>query len=304
MNGYTVYGSLTRRHTLVLTTTLVAKGLEFDFVEESASLTLALSARSGGESGPYLRTPEGFILSDLHAILDWMERAHPNPGLFPTTPIRRTVARLCEDWLELWLPLWPRRSWATLERLGTHLQSAGFLLGPVPCRCDWLLAGWLESEVLVHKHARKHLAQNAPRLVSLGSELLEHSVGGSPEAAGLRSNHGGTTAFDTGDDVIPISFLSILEEIAADYHGYLVSNHQACKDGADRVLLDLGLGRMAMPVRRESEIRRAEIGRELRLLAPRRRRDVRQVLEPVGAWHALTLPPVLLEADPRDPRSL
>jgi hypothetical protein len=34
------------------------------------------------------------------------------------------------------------------------------------------------------------------------------------------------------------------------------------------------------------------------------RRDVRRVLEPVGAWHALTLPSVLSGIDPSDPRSL
>jgi glutathione S-transferase len=297
MSRYTVYGNLAHRDTVVLSTTLSAKGLDFRFVELTASLSYPLAARAGRDSGPYLRTPEGFVLADLHAMLDWIERMHPEPALLPTMPIRRTAARLIEDWLELWLPLWPRRSWATLERLAVHLHSAGFLLGPEPSRPDWILAAWLESDVLIHDHARKHLTRTAPRLVSLGSELLEATRLAKRSLSSARVGR-------FADDVLPISLLPVLEEIASDYHGYLVENHQACKDGADRVLLDLGLGRRAMSTRPICEERRAEIGRELGLWTPAQRRDIRQILEPVGLWHATTLPPVTVEIDPADPRSL
>lgn len=268
---------------------LVAKGLRVEFIPEKTSLSLVLASRAGSVSGPYLRTPEGFVLSDLHAMLDWIERMHPEPRLMPTTPVRRTCARLLEDWLELWLPLWPRRSWTALERIGAHLDVAGFLLGLAPSRPDWLLAAWLETEVLTHDHARVHLAGHARRLVSLGDDLLESS------AAGLA---------DPSDDVIPISLLGLLEEIASDYHAYLVGNRRALKDQADRVILDLGLGRRALPVRRRCEERRVEIGRELEHLDRLERRNIRRVLEPVGAWHVLTLPSVLPEIDTSDPRSL
>jgi len=302
MGSYTVYGNLMDRDTVVLSTTLAAKGLSFEFVEETASLSYGLAARAGRESGPYLRTPEGFVLAELHAMLDWIERTHPEPALLPITPIRRTVARLIEDWLELWLPLWPRRSWATLERLGAHLQPAGFLLGLEPSRPDWLLAAWLECDVLVHDHARKHLTRTAPRLVSLGNDLLEATAAFADPSG--HSTDDSTDRTRSADDVIPISLLPVLEEIASDYHGYLVENHQACKDGTDRVLLDLGLGRRAMPARPVCEERRAEIGRELSEWSPAQRRDVRQVLEPVGLWHVMTLPSVVAEIDPADPRSL
>jgi glutathione S-transferase len=299
MGRYTVYGSLAHRDTVMLSTTLSFKGLDFRFVELTASLSYPLAARAGRDSGPYLRTPEGFVLAELHAMLDWIERMHPEPALLPTMPIRRTVARWIEDWLALWLPLWPRRSWATLERLAAHLHSSGFLLGPEPSRPDWILAAWLESDVLIHDHAREHLGRTAPRLVSLGSELLEVTAG-----LARRSSNSTPVVGGFADDVLPISLLPVLEEIAADYHVYLVENHRACKDGADRVLLDLGLGRRAMPTRPTCEERRAEIGRELGLWTPAQRRDVRQILEPVGLWHATTLPPVSVEIDPADPRSL
>ena len=292
MDRYTVYGDLEDRDTVALSTILVAKGLRVEFVQETASLSFTLESRAGGAPGPYLRTPEGFVLSDLHAILDWVERMHPEPWLLPppaTMPVRRSCARLLEDWIELWLPGWPRRSWTTLERIGTHLDFAGFLLGPEPSRPDWLLAAWLETEVLVHDHARAHLAREAPRLVSLGRDLLDSSSTERP---------------DPVDDVIPISLLILLDEIAVDYHAYLVGNQRAQKDRSDRVILDLGLGRRALPVRRRCEERRVEIGRELAALDPLKRRDVRRVLEPVGAWHALTLPSVLSEIERSDPRSL
>jgi len=292
MDRYTVYGDLSTRDTLALTTILVGKGLRVEFVAQTASLSLALASRAGSISGPYLRTPEGFVLSELHAMLDWIERMHPEPRLLPamtTTPVRWACARLLEDWIELWLPLWPRHSWTTLEGIGAHLDVAGFLLGPEPSRPDWLLAAWLETAVLVHEHARAHLAECAPRLVSLGNDLL----GASPARLS-----------EPSEDVIPISLLALLEEISSDYHAYLVGNQRALKDQTDRVMLDLGYGRRALPVRSRCEERRVEIGRELEGLGRLERQDIRRVLEPVGAWHALTLPAVLSEVDSSDPRSL
>jgi hypothetical protein len=215
-----------------------------------------------------------------------------------TTPVRWACARLLEDWIELWLPLWPRRSWTTLEGIGAHLDVAGFLLGPEPSRPDWLLAAWLETGVLVHEHAHAHLAECAPRLVSLGNDLLETS------SARLTAPSDFSDMSDDSDDVIPISLLALLEEIASDYHAYLAGNQRALKDQTDRVMLDLGYGRRALPVRSRCEERRVEIGRELEGLGRLERQDIRRVLEPVGAWHALTLPAVLLEVDPSDPRSL
>lgn len=298
MDRYVVYGDLADRDTVALTTTLVAKGMPIEFVQETASLSFALASRAGSLSGPYLRTPEGFVLSELHATLEWIERTHPEQPLMPTTPVRRTCARILEDWIEMWLPLWPRRSWATLERIGAHLDAAGFLLGSQPSRPDWLLAAWLETEVLGHEHARRHLSDSAPRLLSLGNDLIKSSMARPSEASDALDS------LDALDDVIPISLLVLLEEIAGDYHAYLVGNQRSLKDGSDRVVLDLGFGRRAFRMQRRCEDRRVEIGRELKRLDRSSRGDVRCVLEPVGAWHVLTLPSVLSEIDLSDPRSL
>ncbi len=285
---YTIYGDLATRETLTLATVLHAKRVEVEFVEQTASLAFALASRAGREQGAYLRTPEGFVLADLHAMLEFIERVHPEPSLVPTTPVRRTCTRLLEDWLELWLPHWPRRSWGTLERLEVHLAAAGFLLGPRPSRADWILAGWLETEVLVHAHARTHLEREAPRLVSFGEDLLAWQ----------------RPSTEVIDDVIPISLLGVLEEIATDYHAYLARNHQSLKDHEERVPIDLSLGLRALPVSPLAEARRLELGREIRDLDRAIRRRVVEVLEPVGAWHVLSLPPALEEMDRADPRSL
>ena len=287
---YALYGDPNDRGTAVLAMVLSLKGLAVDFIEENASLALLLATRAGSDEGPYLRTPEGFVLSDPHAILEWLERVHPEPVLLPRVPVRRVCARLLEDWIELWLPHWPRRSWATLERLGQHLDAAGFLLGPSPMRVDWLLAAWLETEVLPHEDARQYLARTAPRLVSLGQDLL---------ASAHR-----TVDPREEEDVLPVSLLAVLSEVGADYHAYLTLNHQALKDHEDRVLLDLGLGKRPLPVQEECEIRRIAIGRELGTLARPDRRRVSEMLEPLGVWHALTLPPALEEVDPADPLAL
>ncbi len=283
---YRIYGNLDSREAVALSTALVAKGLAAELVEETPSLALALAARSGHDRGPYLRTPEGFVLGDLHAVLDWIERAHPDPVLLPRSPVRRVCARLLEDWIDFWLPLWPRPSWRTLEDLGAHLASAGFLLGPAPTRPDWLLAAWLETEVFVKADPRAYLRQHAPKLLCFGNDILE------------------APSIVVGDDAIPISLLSVLAELARDFHGYLVMNQEALKDREDRVLLNLGLGKRAFPVRPACEARRIEIAEEVKALEPAARLDVRRVLEPVGAWHLLTLPAVLDAIDPADPRSL
>lgn len=285
---YALYGELAERDTAVLATVLFVKNIPVDLVPENASLSLSLAARTGQDQGPYLRTPEGFVLAGCHAVLEWIERLHPEPALLPQTPVRKVVARLVEDWVDLWLPYWPRRSWATLERLAVHLDSAGFLLGTRPVRADWLLASWLETEVLCHPHAREYLARHAPRLISFGEDLLDQQISPGEE----------------GEDVIPISLLSLLEEIGADYHVYLALNHQALKDQEDRVLLDLGLGKRPLPVQPECERRRIALGRELAALDREVRRRVSEMLEPLSAWHVLTLPPAISDLDPSDPRSL
>ena len=300
MSTYVLYGDLADRATASLASVLHAKRLPIERVEPTPSLSLTLAARAGHDTPPYLRTPEGFLLGDLHAILEWLERVHPTPALLPATPVRRTLARMLEDWIELWLAHWPRRSWSDLDALGQHLEQSGFLLGSDPTRPDWMLAAWVETEVAVHPEAREHLSRSAPRLLLLGDALL----GWTPDRAGSSDAEEDGQPIEDPDDALPISLLGVVEVMARDYHGYLVANHRALKDGEMELELELGLGLERLTVDPECERRRVSIARELAALDRAVRRDVARMLEPLGAWHALTLPPVLAEPDPADPRSL
>ena len=131
MARYTIYGDLNERETATLAMLLHAKGLEPELVDQTPSLALALATRAGSESGPYLRTPEGFVLADLHAMLELIERVHPEPRLVPTTPVRRACLRL------------PRRRWlkpslhrASTRQVGVDVQEpfAGFSRATVGSR--------------------------------------------------------------------------------------------------------------------------------------------------------------------------
>ena len=287
--GYRIYGSFDSRGAVALSGVLAVKGLNAEWIEPSASLAWVLEARSGFAEGPYLRTPEGFLLGDVHAILDWLERAHPKPALLPTTPVRSTCARLLEDWIEGWLSLWPRRSWTSIEALGAHLDRSRFLLGRTPTRPDWLLAAWLETDVLVRPDVRAHLSHIAPRLVALGNDLLDAVSTLEPCAE---------------DDAVPISLLGRLEEIGRDYHGFLAANQAALKDGRDFVELNLGLGPVRFRTRADLEARRVSIADSIRERPAEERRVLRVFLEAVGAWDGLTLPAIPERLDPADPRSL
>lgn len=53
-------------------------------------------ARTGVAFIPVLMTPDGEAWQDTSTILDRLEAAHPNPPLYPTTPVQRVVAYLIE----------------------------------------------------------------------------------------------------------------------------------------------------------------------------------------------------------------
>ncbi|HXX46768.1 MAG TPA: glutathione S-transferase family protein, partial [Myxococcota bacterium] len=55
-----------------------------------------IMARTGLAFIPVLMTPDGEAWQDTSEILDKLELAHPNPPLYPTTPVQRVVASLIE----------------------------------------------------------------------------------------------------------------------------------------------------------------------------------------------------------------
>ena len=55
-----------------------------------------IAARTGVAFIPILVTPDGEAWQDTSTILDRLEAAHPEPPLYPTTPVQRVVAYLIE----------------------------------------------------------------------------------------------------------------------------------------------------------------------------------------------------------------
>src|SRR5262245_40492995 len=55
-----------------------------------------ITARTGLAFIPVLMTPDGEAWQDTSEILDRLEAAHPEPPLYPTTPVQRIAAYLIE----------------------------------------------------------------------------------------------------------------------------------------------------------------------------------------------------------------
>jgi glutathione S-transferase len=58
----------------------------------------AVSALSGQELVPVLKAPDGAVVADSVAILRWLERAVPQPALWPAAGPERAVAEVAVEW--------------------------------------------------------------------------------------------------------------------------------------------------------------------------------------------------------------
>ncbi|MEP4485545.1 MAG: glutathione S-transferase family protein [Halioglobus sp.] len=87
---------------------------------------------------PALETSEGFI-SESRAILEYIERAHPQPSLLPATPFGIAKVQELSQFIELYFELVARRlipnlllgtepDPAILEEVGTNLDKAAVAL--------------------------------------------------------------------------------------------------------------------------------------------------------------------------------
>ncbi|MDX1588447.1 MAG: glutathione S-transferase family protein [Oleiphilaceae bacterium] len=88
---------------------------------------------------PALETPEGFI-SESRAILDYIERSHPEPSLLPESPFAAAKVQELSQFIELYLELVARRlipnllmgtqpDPAVLKEVGSSLDKAVVALG-------------------------------------------------------------------------------------------------------------------------------------------------------------------------------
>ena len=91
---YVLYGDLRDRRTAVLAGVLVAKGLAVGFVQQTPSLALNLATRAGRSDGPFLRTPEGFVLAGNRPMLRFVRALG-----FRAEPVEedRSLVRILKD---------------------------------------------------------------------------------------------------------------------------------------------------------------------------------------------------------------
>jgi glutathione S-transferase len=73
------------------------KGIPFEEIAPTPEIfRQVILPRTGLAFIPVLETPGGEILQDTSFMLDELERLHPDPPLYPTTPVQRVVAYLLE----------------------------------------------------------------------------------------------------------------------------------------------------------------------------------------------------------------
>jgi maleylacetoacetate isomerase len=116
-----------------------------------------------GQGMPTLVLPDGTVLTQSMAILDWLEETHPNPPLLPSDPIGRArtcaaaltiacdthpvnnlrvIARLksmghSQDEAEVWMNEWMTRGFAAFER--PIAPDTDFCFGDAPGLADLCL---------------------------------------------------------------------------------------------------------------------------------------------------------------------
>jgi glutathione S-transferase len=74
------------------------KGVEVAWVDHDPGDRSAIAALSGQELVPVAETPDGQVVVDSMAIVDWLETAHPEPPLVPADPLGRARAGIFVAW--------------------------------------------------------------------------------------------------------------------------------------------------------------------------------------------------------------
>lgn len=74
------------------------KGVPIAWVDHDPADRSAIRALSGQDLVPVLQTPDGEVLTDSPVILRWLERAHPDPPLWPADPALAARVDVVIEW--------------------------------------------------------------------------------------------------------------------------------------------------------------------------------------------------------------
>jgi maleylpyruvate isomerase len=126
------------------------KGVGVEWVDHDPADRSAIAALSGQELVPVAETPDGRVVVDSMAIVDWLESAHPEPPLVPPDPLGRSRAAVFVAWFDrVWkvapnamdaelgspapdrgrLDAWARELRGSLDVLEGLLAGGPYLLG-------------------------------------------------------------------------------------------------------------------------------------------------------------------------------
>ena len=75
------------------------KGVAVDWHDVDPSDRSAVIALSGQELVPVMRAADGEVVADSVAIIEWLERAVPEPSLWPAPQAERALANIAVEWL-------------------------------------------------------------------------------------------------------------------------------------------------------------------------------------------------------------
>ena len=108
------------------------KGIPFDDVAVNAwTLLKRFPKKTGATAMPVVVTPEGEWLQDTTAIIEQLERRHPELPVMPDTPVQQMAAMLIELWAdEYWIPPAMHYRWSYPENERLFLTEAGRALLP------------------------------------------------------------------------------------------------------------------------------------------------------------------------------
>lgn len=137
---------------------LLEKGIEFEEKLVRTGGGDEVRAQSPLAKIPYIETPQG-PLSESQAIVDWIERTHPEPALLPADPWQAAKVRELTLFLELHLELSARQ-----------LYPQAFFRSPLPEKYIERVKPSIERAVA----AVKQLASFAPHIA--GAEFTQADV--------------------------------------------------------------------------------------------------------------------------------
>lgn len=101
---YTLYGTDFSLYTGKVRSYLIKKGIPFEEVLSTVSVYKKfIVPRTGVRYIPVLQTPDDQVFQDTTVIIDELEKQHPEPSIYPSTPKKHLVSLLLETYGDEWL---------------------------------------------------------------------------------------------------------------------------------------------------------------------------------------------------------